>query len=179
MIDNPESADRDDAIHVQRLDDGFVAHVHIADVARLVPPESSADRRARRRGRTRYLPDSTVPMLPDELERTGSLVSGVPKPTCLISLQVELDGSTRSIEVSNGWLEHPVALSYSAAADAIEDSASPQHAMLSDAQALASLLLNRRRAGGALAVYELSRGWATDEEGNVVQLGMNERNAGY
>jgi ribonuclease R len=179
MIDNPDSADRDDAIHVQRLDDGFVAHVHIADVARLVPPGSSADRRARRRGRTRYLPDSTIPMLPDELERAGSLTAGEPKPTCLISVHVDLDGSTRSIEVSNGWLEHPVALSYSAAADAIEDPASPQHEMLSDAQALASLLLNRRRAGGALAVYELSRGWATDEEGNVVQLGMNERNAGY
>jgi ribonuclease R len=43
----------------------------------------------------------------------------------------------------------------------------------------ARALLAHRRQAGALAVYDLSRGWAASEDGTLVRLAQHERNAGY
>lgn len=179
MIDSPDSVDRDDAIYVRRTDDGWDAYVHIANVARVAPPGGDVDQRARRRGRSRYLPDRTVRMLPESAERTASLRAGQATPTCLIGLRFGRDGAMRDISVGPGQLDEPTSMSYEQAALALGDPSHPAHRMLLDAHTLAGMLLARRRASGALAIYDLTRGWATDEEGNVVQLGVNERNAGY
>lgn len=179
MIDSPDSVDRDDAIYVRRTEDGWEAYVHIADVAGVVPLGDDVDLRARRRGRSRYLPDRTMRMLSERAERAASLQAGHPTSTCLIGLRFGLDGSVQEASVGPGRLDEPISMSYEQAASALSDPDHPLHPVLFDAHALASLLLARRRASGALAIYDLSRGWATDEEGNVVRLGVNERNAGY
>lgn len=179
MIDSPDSVDRDDAVHVRRLEDGFAVSVHIADVARVVPKDGQVDQRARSRGRTQYLPDRTVGMLPGRDEQAAALQPDAPRPTCRISLFIGQDGQVRDVKVEPGRLEHPTVLSYQEAADAVRDTSHPAHEVLSAAHAVAGLLLARRRAGGALAIYDLTHGWATNEEGNVVRLGADERNAGY
>lgn len=66
-IDPDDAKDHDDAIHVTKLEDGWLLVVHIADVAHYVRPDSALDREAKHRGNSTYLPDRCIPMLPLEL----------------------------------------------------------------------------------------------------------------
>ncbi|MGD0898531.1 MAG: RNB domain-containing ribonuclease, partial [Thermoguttaceae bacterium] len=65
-IDPPDARDFDDAISLERLDDGrWRLGVHIADVAHFVRPRTALDREAHNRGTSVYLPDRVLPMLPE------------------------------------------------------------------------------------------------------------------
>ncbi|MDZ7637470.1 MAG: VacB/RNase II family 3'-5' exoribonuclease [Bryobacterales bacterium] len=67
-IDGETARDFDDAILVERLDNGnFALQVHIADVSHYVRPETAIDHEAALRGTSVYFPDRAVPMLPIEL----------------------------------------------------------------------------------------------------------------
>lgn len=179
MIDGPGTIDRDDAIWVVPDHPGWRAWVHVAPVARVVRLGSEADVAALRRGHSLYLPERTVPMLGPAEEAEAALRPGAPSPSCLISMAVGPDGNLREVGVAESWLTDPVAVSYQEAAAALEDPGHRLHRMLRDAYALARTLLDRRREAGALVAYDLTRGWATDEDGRIVRLGAPERNAGY
>jgi ribonuclease R len=67
-IDGETARDFDDAVYVERRDDGgWLLQVHIADVAHYVTPESPLDHEARLRGNSVYFIDRAVPMLPEAL----------------------------------------------------------------------------------------------------------------
>ncbi len=67
-IDGETARDFDDAVYVERRDDGgWLLQVHIADVAHYVHPEAPLDREARLRGNSVYFIDRAVPMLPEAL----------------------------------------------------------------------------------------------------------------
>src|SRR5215211_7510249 len=87
-IDPDDARDFDDAIHVEKLENGgWQLGVHIADVAAYVEPGSALDREARLRGNSVYLPDRVIPMLPERLS------NGV------CSLKPEVDRLTHSVFV--------------------------------------------------------------------------------
>jgi ribonuclease R len=179
MIDRPGSVDRDDAVWVDRDGDGWRARVYVADVARVVPLGGTVDVEACRRGESAYLPDRTVPMLPPGEQTAAALSGGAAVPACLTELRIDPAGELVDIAIGPATLAAPVAASYQEAAEALTDRGHPLHGMLGDAYELARTLLARRRAAGALAVYDLLRGWATDEDGRIVALSAAERNAGY
>ena len=67
-IDPIDAKDFDDAISVQKLEDGrYEIGVHIADVSHYVREGTALDREARERGFSVYLVDRTIPMLPEVL----------------------------------------------------------------------------------------------------------------
>ena len=67
-IDPPDAKDFDDAISLERNEQGnWVLGVHIADVSHFVPADSPLDDEARNRGNSVYLPGRTLPMLPEVL----------------------------------------------------------------------------------------------------------------
>jgi ribonuclease R len=179
MIDQPGAIDRDDAIWVAADRSGWQVRVHVAHVARVVALGSAADVAACRRGQTLYLPERTVPMLAAAEEAAAALRPGHSVPTCLITLRVDRSGELTETTIEQTQLADPVAVSYQEAAAALDDSGHRLHRLLRDAYEVARTLLERRRAAGALAAYDLTRGWATDEDGRIVRLGAPERNAGY
>jgi ribonuclease R len=72
-IDPQGARDHDDAISVERTEDGFNLGVHIADVSFYVAEGSELDYEAMERSYTQYLPWCAVPMLPERL--SGDLCS--------------------------------------------------------------------------------------------------------
>jgi len=67
-IDPIDAKDFDDAISVQKLENGrYEIGVHIADVSHYVREGTALDREARERGFSVYLVDRTIPMLPEVL----------------------------------------------------------------------------------------------------------------
>jgi exoribonuclease II len=85
-IDNAWSNDPDDAVSFHE----GALWVHVADPASSVLPGSEADREARARAATLYLPEGISPMLPDAaLERFGL---GLGKESPALSFRIALDG---------------------------------------------------------------------------------------
>jgi ribonuclease R len=78
-IDPVDARDFDDAVSLTQ--DSRTKHwqlgVHIADVSYFVPPGSSLDREARKRGTSVYLPQRVLPMLPETISNSlASLQQG-------------------------------------------------------------------------------------------------------
>lgn len=94
-IDNAWSRDPDDAVSF----DGRDVWVHVADPASAVLPGSPADREAADRAATLYLPEGSIPMLPDSaLERFGLGLSGRSRALS-VRISLEPDGSVREAEI--------------------------------------------------------------------------------
>ena len=86
-IDPDDAKDFDDAICLQRVDQGhWKLWVHIADVSHYVKPGSALDEEARRRGNSTYLVDRVIPMLPEALSNE------------LCSLKPDVDRLTKCVE---------------------------------------------------------------------------------
>ena len=65
-IDPVDARDYDDAISLEKFDDGhWRLGVHIADVSHFVRPRTALDREAHNRATSVYLPDRVLPMLPE------------------------------------------------------------------------------------------------------------------
>ena len=67
-IDPQDAKDFDDAISLQKLDNGnFEIGIHIADVSYYVEPGTALDNEAYTRATSVYLPDRVLPMLPERI----------------------------------------------------------------------------------------------------------------
>jgi ribonuclease R len=159
-IDPEDARDHDDAVWVERRDDGgYRAWIAIADVSSYVRPDTALDREALARGASIYLPDRALPMLPRAL--SSNLCSLLPDVIrlCLCAI-VDLDagGRVRKTELVRGYMKSRAKLTYGGVARALGLSALPPRdpaaeAMVDDLRVafeLSRKLRDRRRKRGAL-----------------------------
>ncbi|MBF0467459.1 MAG: RNB domain-containing ribonuclease [Desulfamplus sp.] len=66
-IDGQSTLDYDDAISLQKDDNGYTLGIHIIDVGFYIKDGDPIDRHARTRGSSIYMPDDKIPMLPSNL----------------------------------------------------------------------------------------------------------------
>ena len=91
-IDGERTRDLDDALSLEILPTGYRLGVHIADVSSLVTEDTPLDREARERATSIYLPETRLPMLPEDIsEDTLSLVARQERQA--LSFLIMLDGA--------------------------------------------------------------------------------------
>lgn len=92
-IDNADSRDLDQALHIARSEDGFRIRYAIADASHFVRPGSALFADALARGSSYYLPGLSVPMLPRALsEGTVSLNPAVDRRALVFDMRLGNDG---------------------------------------------------------------------------------------
>lgn len=176
-IDDKTTRDIDDAIWVEEHPEGVVVRVSIADVSSVVDVESPLNQWAYERIGTQYFNTGNSPMLPRELsEHKLSLWPNRPKKTMTVKIDLAQDLTIKAIDIFRSTLKSAARLTYDQVPTLLGDE---RQTMLRAAKKLADGLLMKRRANGAMVLYDLNNGWVTTEEGHVRKLRERADTVGY
>ena len=113
-IDGADTKDIDDAISIQKLENGnFLLGVHIADVGNYVPRGGVIDKEAFARGTSTYLPGYVIPMLPTALSNgICSLNEGVERLTLNCDMEIDHKGQVVHHKIYEGYIKSSARLTY-------------------------------------------------------------------
>ena len=171
--DPADAQDFDDAISIEKRDEEYVLHVHIADVTHYVHPESEMWAEAVERGNTIYLPAYTVHMLPPVLAETVcSLVPGEDRLAHTVEMHIDRDTlSYESIDIHKSVVRSDERLTYSQAERRIDDPDTPLHEDCALAFELADRMHEQRKADGSLVLNP-----ARDRAHTIIEESMLKAN---
>ncbi|MCL2303961.1 MAG: ribonuclease R [Planctomycetaceae bacterium] len=186
-IDPPDARDFDDAVSLEKMDNGhWLLVVHIADVAHFVPEGSPIDLEAQDRATSVYLPDHVIPMLPEVI--SNSLASLQPNKIRFansVFMEFTPEGVRCNTIVRKSAIRSTARLTYEEVQDFLdsrqqtadgreeENSANCQLPsavcrLLSDSFELSRLLRARRKRRGALELNMPDIKIDLDDDGKVV-----------
>ena len=112
-IDPDDARDFDDAIQVEKTENGWRVGVHIADVGHYVFPGTALDKEAFERGNSVYLADRVIPMLPERLSNgICSLKPNVDRLTRSAFIEFSRGGKIKSARFSMSVIRSKARLTY-------------------------------------------------------------------
>jgi ribonuclease R len=186
-IDGETARDFDDAVYVERREDGgWLLQVHIADVAHYVTPESPLDREARLRGNSVYFIDRAVPMLPEAL--SNGMCSLKPREERLVMsaiMDFDSSGCMTSAWMTPGVIRSAERMTYTNVNKVLEGDPemSQRYAHLNHhfrAMKGLALLLNARRAENGSIDFDLPEPIIEfDDQQQMTNIGRSERNIAH
>jgi ribonuclease R len=187
-IDPEDARDHDDAVWVERTEDGgYVAWVAIADVSSYVRPGTMLDVEAKSRGCSVYLPDRAIPMLPRPLSSNlCSLLPDVVRLCLCAEIVIDAGGEVRRTEIHRGFMKSQAKLTYGGVARALgftdKPAREPEAERLRDglrvAYELSRILRTRRMKRGALDFELPEPKVVLDEQGNLVDIQRRAQDEG-
>ena len=186
-IDGETARDFDDAVYVERREDGgWLLQVHIADVAHYVRPEAPLDREARLRGNSVYFIDRAVPMLPEAL--SNGMCSLNPREERLVlSALMHFDSAGRPLTAAMvpGMIRSAERMTYTNVNKVLngDPEMSERYAHMNHHfRAMKGLaqLLNARRAEHGSIDFDLPEPVIEfDEQQQMTNIGRSERNVAH
>lgn len=123
-IDGEDAKDLDDAVRVQKLENGnYQLEVHIADVSYYVRENSLLDQEALVRGTSVYMLGRVIPMLPRELSNgICSLNVGEDRYTLSCIMEIDSKGNVVASDIVKGIINVTERMSYTDVQAIIENS---------------------------------------------------------
>ena len=182
-IDGRDAKDFDDAVSLERLENGHTRlGVHIADVGHYVPQGSALDREAFLRGTSVYFPGRVLPMLPEQLSNgVCSLRPGEDKFTLSALMEMDEDGSVVGLRLERTITCSDARLVYDDVNALFDGDPIQRQAMatLADTllamRALARRIRAAREAQGAIDFDAEEPKFVLDEQGEPVEIIARER----
>ncbi len=154
-IDGASSKDFDDAVSIEKTQNGYRLGVHIADVSHYVRPGSAIDQEALARGTSLYLPGCTVPMLPEALSNDlCSLMPDTDRLAMSLFMDVNEKGRVTDHFLTPSIIRSKARLTYDGVNRFFEGSDEPIVAEVREAlyemRQLAEILRKRRKERGTI-----------------------------
>ena len=178
-IDGADTKDIDDAISVERIENGYKLGVHIADVSHYVTEGSPLDNDAFERGTSVYIADKVIPMLPKELSNgICSLNPGVDRLAFSCIMEISNKGTVKKYKFAKTVIRSRVQGVYSevnaildnTANEAIKAKYSEVLDCIPVMKELADILIKKRKDRGAPEIQSSESKVICDENGICVDI---------
>jgi ribonuclease R len=178
-VDSEDAKDLDDAVYVERLENGrYLLGVYIADVSYYVRENTPLDTEARERGTSVYLVDRVLPMLPQRLSNgICSLNAGVDRLTLSINMEIDHRGNVVHHEIFPAVIKVDTRLSYNIVRKILVDNDEklkqqyrPLVGHLENMERLCHILRDRRMRRGAIDFDFPELKVKLDEKGRPIEI---------
>ncbi len=186
-IDGADAKDLDDAVSVNKLDNGnHELTVSIADVSYYVKEDSALDTEAYDRATSVYLVDRVIPMIPHRLSNgICSLNPDEDRLTMSCRMEIDHNGKVVNHDIFQSVIHSDRRMTYDAVNKMLvdEDQAligefGDVYPMLQDAETLAQILRNRREARGAIDFDFNEAQVLVNEDGSAGDIVLRTRSVG-
>ncbi|HLQ96817.1 MAG TPA: ribonuclease R [Pseudogracilibacillus sp.] len=186
-IDGADAKDLDDAVRVEKLDNGnYLLGVYIADVSYYVKENAAIDQEAYERGTSVYLVDRVIPMLPHRLSNgICSLNKGVDRLAMACEMEVNPSGEVVQHEVFEAVIRTDERMTYDAVNNILvnhdETEMNNYQALVplfQNMEALASILRKKRMNRGAIDFDFKEAQVIVDQEGKAKDIVLIDRSVG-
>ena len=182
-IDGEDAKDLDDAVRVEKLENGnYKLEVHIADVSYYVKENSLLDSEALVRGTSIYMLGRVIPMLPRELSNgICSLNAGEDRFTLSCIMEIDSNGNVVSSDICKGIICVTERMSYTNVQKILDgednevlEKYKPYIEEFKLMEELAHILKNRRLENGYLNLDIPETKIELDIDGKIVGVGKYE-----
>lgn len=187
-IDGEDAKDLDDAVCVQKLDNGnYILYVSIADVSQYVKEGSKLDKEALNRGCSVYFIDRVIPMLPQRLSNgICSLNPNEDRLALTVKMEINRNGEVVDHEIFESVIKSKERMTYTEVFKLLEENDEElkrrYEYLLEDfslMKELALILLERRKKRGSVDFDFVEAKVIVDEKGKAVDIVKAERNIAH
>jgi len=175
-IDPKDAKDFDDAVSIDKTDDGnFIIGIHIADVSHFVKEGGHIYSDALKRGTSVYLVGKVIPMLPERLSnKICSLVPYEDRLTYSVIALLTPRGKLISYEIKKTIINSKRRFTYEEAQNILETGKGDFADDLLQMNKLAKTLRQKRIKGGSINFYSPEIEFELDKTGKPVNINVKE-----
>ncbi len=183
-IDGADAKDLDDAVSIEKLDNGnYKLGVHIADVTHYVKEGSALDKEALKRATSVYLVDRVIPMLPKRLSNgICSLNPQVERLTMSVFMEIDRNGKVVDHEIFESVIKTKERMTYTDVSDILEEKdfelRKKYDYLVEDfklMEELANILMKRQNSRGSIDFDFPEAKIILDEKGKPIEIKKAER----